>query len=317
LYEIQQQQQQQNFNFKLLQTFPQEHSDHYISSLIQLNPRTLISSSYSELSYCETDSAIVVWSKSKSKPQTYKPIQRITNKIAGSKNAIDRLVLLNQKKDEEEFASCSYLDDSVIIWQRGKGQKEREFKIKQRIRNETYVQRMLYISLTNELIFCSSCLLQIWSPSPSPSSSSSSDFVEKQKIEAYPFSICSLCQITENKNDSKIEFASSHMNGQIMIWSKPHENGSNYTLSKTLQAFEEWISDVIFLNDNECNLLISSCYRENKIIIFKEEDEREEELKHEKVGKLIPMSNGRFASGGDNGILNIWSPSSSSSSSSS
>ena len=259
-----------------------------------------------------TDIAIVVWSKSKSKP-LYKPIQRITNKIAGTKNAINRLVILNQKSAEEEegdeeFASCSYLDDSIIIWRRGKGEKEREFKIKQRIRNETYVQRMLYISLTNELIFCSSCLLQIWSPS-----SSSSEFVEKQKIEASPFSICSLCQITETRNDSKIEFASSHMNGQIMIWSKQQINGSNYSLIKTLQAFDEWISDVIFIN-GEFNFLISSCYRENKIIIFKEEDEQREELEHKEVGRLIPMSNGRFASGGDNGSLNIWSASSSSSS---
>ncbi len=309
MYEIQQ---QQTKTTKLVQTFPQEHSDHYISSLIQLNSRTLVSSSYSELAYSESDIGIVVWSKSKSKP-LYKPIQRITNKIAGSKNAIDRLILLNQKRQgeeeeegDEEFASCSYLDDSVLIWRRGKGKKEREFKIKQRIKNETYVQRLLFISLTNELIFCSSCLLQIWSPSPS----SSSDFVEKQKIEASPFSICSLCQINENRNDSKIEFASSHMNGQIMIWSRPHENGSNYSLIKTLQPFDEWISDVIFIND-EFNFLITSCYRENKITIFKEEEEKED-LEHKGVVKLTPMSNGKFASGGDNGSLNIWSLSSSS-----
>jgi hypothetical protein len=47
--------------------------------------------------------------------------------------------------------------------------------------------------------------------------------------------------------------------------------------------------------------------------IYKEGDEREEELEHEKVCKLIPMSNGRFASGGHKKCLNIWSPSSSSS----
>jgi hypothetical protein len=42
--------------------------------------------------------------------------------------------------------------------------------------------------------------------------------------------------------------------------------------------------------------------------------EEKEELEHKEVTRLIPMSNGQFASGGyrDNQCLNIWSPSSSS-----
>ena len=54
--------------------------------------------------------------------------------------------------------------------------------------------------------------------------------------------------------------------------------------------------------------------QEYQIKIFKGvEEEEEEELEHEAVNSLIPMSNGQFASGGDNGHLNIWTPSSSSS----
>ena len=71
-----------------------------------------------------------------------------------------------------------------------------------------------------------------------------------------------------------------------------------------------------FINDKGFNFLISCCEDENKIVIYKgEEKEEEEDLEHKKVERLIPMSNGRFASGGDNKCLNIWSPSFSSSSS--
>ncbi len=117
MYEIQQQQQ-----IKLVQTFPQEHSS-LITSLIQLNSNTLISSSE-----CGS-SVIVIWSKS-SKSSLYEPMQRITRKETGG--TINRLVLINQKKEEEEFASCcsSWDDRSIIIWRRG---KREEFQIKQKI----------------------------------------------------------------------------------------------------------------------------------------------------------------------------------------
>ena len=67
-----------------------------------------------------------------------------------------------------------------------------------------HVYTLLYISLTNELISGSyPSLLQIWS-------SPSSDFKEKQKIQTSA-DIMSLCQINENRNDSKRkEFASGH-----------------------------------------------------------------------------------------------------------
>jgi len=117
--------------------------------------------------------------------------------------------------------------------------------------------------------------------------------------------------------DSRIEFASGHENGQIMIWSKqqPQLNESKYSLSKTLKPFNECISDLVFLNDNGLNLLISCCSDENKIVIYKNKREKKEiKLKHEGVVILNPMSNGKFASGGGqlNQYLHIWSPSSSS-----
>jgi WD40 repeat protein len=321
LYEIQQQQQQ--INCKLIQTFPQEHpSSCEIASIIQLNPNTLISSSDSSSN--PSDNVIVIWSKSKSKSLfrsslEYEPVQRITQKETGGEG-IERLVLIKQKnkEDEEEeevFASCSNLDNLVLIWRRGKGGKGDKFQIKQKITNLKGVCRLLYISQTNELIFNSDSsypsLLHIWSTS---SSSSSSDFVERQKIETSDF-IWSLCQLNENRN--RIEFASGHLNGQIMIWSKQQQE-INYSLCKTLQPFNTYVTDIIFINNNEFHHFLISCsYHENKIVIYKgeeEEEEEEEDLEHERVWRLIPMSNGQFASGGRNKCLNIWSSSSSSSS---
>jgi WD40 repeat protein len=310
LYEIQQQQQQQ-INCKLLQTFPQEHpSSNWISSLLQINPNTLVSSSYSD-SYSNRNS-IVIWSKSKSKSSSssssleYEPVQRIAREEAG--RGIQRLVLIKQNKEEEEvFASCSYLDHSVLIWtRRGKGGKGDKFQIKQKITNLKDVDRLLYISQTNELIFASSpsLLLQIWS------SSSSSDFVERQKIQTSSC-IHSLCQLNDS-NRNRIEFASSHRNGQIMIWSKQE---INYSLCKTLQPFNHSVYDIIFISDNEGfnHFLIACSCQENKIVIYKGEEKEEEELEHKDVFRLIPMSNGQFASGGENECLNIWLPSFSSS----
>jgi hypothetical protein len=297
LFEIQQQK-----RIKLLQTFPQENSSssHSITSIIQLNPSTLISCSASH-------SVIVIWAKSKS-TTLYEPIQRITGNEA--RGGFYRLVVINTT-NEEEFASCSFDDDkTIIIWRRGK--EEGEFKIRQKITNVENVSELLYISLSNELISASfdSPLLQIWSPS-----SSSSDFKQRQKIKTSSY-ICSLCQINVNRNDdsrSRIEFASGHENGQICIWSK-QINESMYSSIRTLKPFDHYINDLIFINDNGFDFLVSCCYGENKIVIYNEGEEEEEKLGHERVSRLIPMSNGLFASGGQNQCLNIWSPSSSSSS---
>ncbi len=259
---------QQIKTIKLLQTFPQEHSSSdEISSLIQLNPTTLISSSDSDSSDSPSSNVIVIWSKPKSK-SFYEPMQRITQKEAEG-GGINQLVVLSQKnKEEEEFASCSFDNKSIRIWRRVKGD-EGEFKLKQRIPNVKDVVTLLYITHTNELIFASdssSSLLQIWSPS-SPSSSSSSDFVEKQKIETSSSWIRSLCQINRNESRNRIEFASGHLNGQIMIWSK-QINESKYSLIRTLKPFDDnysHVNDLIFLNDNGFDCLISCSWNENKI----------------------------------------------------
>jgi hypothetical protein len=189
------------------------------------------------------------------------------------------------------------------------------FKMKQNITNVKDVVTLLYISQTNELIFASDSsysFLKIWS---SPFASSSSDFVERQKIETSSSWVRSLCQLNENIN--RIEFASGHNNGQIMIWSKEQQINSEYSLCKTLKPFPDnytHVDDLIFINDNEFNHFLIACsYAENKIVIYKgEEKEEKGELEHEYVYRLIPMSNGQFASGGHNQCLNIWSPSSSS-----
>ncbi len=58
-------------------------------------------------------------------------MQLITQQVTGGR--IDKLILLNQKK-EEEFASCSYLQSFIIIWRRNGEEGGGEFK--QRITNE-------------------------------------------------------------------------------------------------------------------------------------------------------------------------------------
>jgi len=68
---------------------------------------------------------------------------------------------------------------------------------------------------------------------------------------------------------------------------------------------------LIFINYNgQFDFLVSCCEYQNKIKIFKGEEEKEE-LEHKGAERLIPMSNGRFASGGGQD-LNFWTPSSSS-----
>jgi hypothetical protein len=59
------------------------------------------------------------------------------------------------------------------------------------------MSKLLYISLSSELIFRSYSpdLIQIWSPS---SSSSSSKYEERQNIKIFS-GICSLCQMQETE----------------------------------------------------------------------------------------------------------------------
>jgi len=311
LYKIQQQQQ-----IELVQTFPQEHSSGcWISYLIQLNTSSLISSS-DTMHANPSDIAIVIWTKTKSSSPLYEPVQRITMGEAG--RGIRKLVLLGQKKeggDEEEFASCSLMDSSIIIWRREERKSEGKFQVKQKIENAKGVEAFLYISLTNEFIHGSwdspsSPLLQIWS------TSSSSNFENRKNIEVSS-TILAFCQANDNKDDTKrIEFASGHSNGQVMIWSKQNENGSMYSLSKTLKPSNNGdVWDLIFISDKEISFLISCSRYRNKIVLSKNKGDEKEDLEHSQTTSLISMSNRIFASGGgrSNRCLKIWSPSSSSS----
>ena len=102
-----------------------------------------------------------------------------------------------------------------------------------------------------------------------------------------------------------------------MIWSKQQQqtNESSYSPIKTLKPFKDSyeINNLVFIHDRGLNCLVSYCYNENRIVLYKNvlNEEEEEQLEHEGVELLIRMSNGIFASGGDNGRLNIWAPSSS------
>jgi hypothetical protein len=161
---------------------------------------------------------------------------------------------------------------------------------------------LIYVSFFPELI-------QIWSSSSSPSS----DYEKRQTIEL-PFSICSFCQITENNNDPKVEFTRGSGNGEIQIWSKEiNSNSSDYSHIKTLKFYNHFIPDLIFIG-GEFNFLISCCTDKSNIFLYRKKKTKEE-LQYDGVSRLIHLSNGIFASGAENGLLKIWSPSSISSSS--
>jgi len=302
LYEIEQQQQPQpQTRINLIQTFPKEHPSYPVFSLIQPNQSTLISAcTYSSSS---SDNIIVVWAKSQlpSSSSLYEPIQRMKKEEAGK--GIHKLLLLNTNKDEEviEFASCSNSDRSITIWRRS---GDELFKIKQKISDAGGIVTSLHISLTNELISVSFFpeLIQIWS-----SSSPSSNYEKRQTIEL-PFSICSLCQITENNSDSKVELASGSTKGEIQIWSKEinSNNSSDYSHIKTLKFYNHFIPDLMFIG-GEFNLLISCCKDKSTIVLYRKKKDKEE-LQHDGVSRLIHLSNGIFASGAENGLLKIWSP---------
>ena len=131
----------------------------------------------------------------------------------------------------------------------------------QKSTKEGYVMPLLFISLTNELLSGSYSpdMFQIWS---SPSSASS-DFKESQTID---IDVCSLCQIDANGNDSRrrIEFASGHENGKIMIWSR-QQTTSNYSPIRTLKPFYQNVNSFeIFINDNgRFNFLVSCSFKED------------------------------------------------------
>jgi hypothetical protein len=300
----------------LLQTFPKEHKSYSIDSLLQLNKNTLISASSS---YCfsGSDNIIVVWSKSKT--SLYEPIQRITKKETEEGEGVSKLISINRNKDEEEFASSSPFNVSVTIWTRRRRRRCQEdeelFQIKQQIINENGSGwSLIYISSVKEIIFQNyTNFIQIFQ-------SSLSLFEKRQDLQMSSTDVISLVGLVVDNKDSsslnnvqnRIEFASGHSSGQIMIWFKQINNSdayTNYSLLKILKPFDaSSVDDLMFIQ--ELNCLIACSKHKDKIVIYKnkKEEEEKEELEHKKVTSLVQLRNGVFASGGEDQLLQLWTP---------
>ena len=85
---------------------------------------------------------------------------------------------------------------------------------------------------------------------------------------------------------------------------------------KLISSFKQcnlFISNLIFIKEKQ--LLISSCPVENKIDIYKKEEEDcfklKETLQHKGVRVLVETNNGMFISGGYDKNIKIWQSSSS------
>ena len=133
----------------------------------------------------------------------------------------------------------------------------------------------------------------------------------KQIIQTKEGWVKSLCQIDESS------FASSHANGSIQIYSKSNTNNNLFKLISSSKQCNDYIYKLIFIKEK--HILISSCYGENKIDIYKKEREEEEDcfklketLQHKDVYALVETNNGMFISGSyDDKNIKIWQPSSS------
>jgi hypothetical protein len=297
----------------LLQQFPQEHASLSINSLIQLNEMTLVSSADS---FFSSDNSIVIWFRSQSS-LSYEPKQRITkNQTEGS---VSKLIKLNS----DEFAASSFSMPIYLvqIWARSKQANdevdEEKFVIKQKIQANERCYSLLYISITNELICGSYNSIIIFAQSTL--------FEKRQEMYSASFlssdvsSLVELTNTTNTKDDMNklVEFASGHSNGQVMIWRKtkiPKQANSNYSLIKSLQLFDYFVADLLFVDD--LNFLIACSSREGKISIVYKYKESKGDLEHRDVARLIQLgggkNNGVFVSGGGGGggedCLKIWEP---------
>ena len=130
----------------------------------------------------------------------------------------------------------------------------------------------------------------------------------KQIIKTKEGTVYSLCQIDD------LSFASSHLNGSIQIYSKSNTNNNLFKLISPIKQCNSFIYKLIYIKEKQ--LLISSCPVENKIDIYKKEEEDcfklKETLQHKGVRVLVETNNGMFISGSwnDNNIK-IWQSSSS------
>ena len=119
--------------------------------------------------------------------------------------------------------------------------------------------------------------------------------------------VYSLCQIDEST------FASGHYNGSIKIYSKSNNNNS-FIFKYSIKQCNKSIYKLIYIKQKQ--ILISSCYVENKIDIYKKEEEDcfklKETLQHNRVSYLVEKNNGMFISGGRDENIKIWEASCSS-----
>jgi hypothetical protein len=247
----------------LSQKFPNEHNSLCISSLLDFDSNTLISSARS---YIDPDSdtdqnsqiTIVIWSKSLSSP-LYKAMQRITVEETRIHEYVSKLVHLNNE-DFASFSPCSMFSNGTIaIWTKERRDEEEEEQIFHMNKQEIIRKGdtcFLYILTTQEFIIGHS-------NSPFPSGHSiqiySSSLRREQELETSQYSpVFSLVELS-----SKNKFASGHENGEINIWSK--SNSRRYSHLKEIFSFwcrrpihgyvsEPMISDLLFIS--ELKLLI-------------------------------------------------------------
>ena len=130
----------------------------------------------------------------------------------------------------------------------------------------------------------------------------------KQIIQTKEGSVWSLCQIDESS------FATGNGNGSIQIYSKSNTNNNLFKLIYSVKQCNSLIRSLIFIKEKQ--ILISSCPKENKIDIYKKEEEDcfklKETLQHKDVYALVETNNGMFISGSLNDKnIKIWQSSSS------
>ena len=309
----------------LSQKFPNEHNSISISSLLDFDSNTLISSArsyidydyYSEFDHSEI--TIVIWSKSSSSsPLLYKAKQRITLKETCSSMYVSKLVRLNNDEFTSFSPSSPFSFGTIAIWTKERRSKRDEEQDEEQIFHIEKQGDMkgdtcfLYISTTQEFIIGHS-------NSPFPSGHSiqiyhSSNLGREKELETSQYSpVFSLVELSSSKNRFDVKFASGHVNGQINIWSKSASRGYShlkeiYSCLRRLHdnVYKPMISDLLFIK--EFNLLIWCSNQEDAIVIYKIDVDRGEILKHDKVGRLIHLRNGAFASGGTDGCLRLWTP---------
>ena len=193
----------------LSQKFPNKHNSLSISSLLDFDSNTLISSAES---YIDPDSdtdhnsqiTIVLWSKSSSSSPLYKAKQRITVEETRTNKYVSKLVKLYN----EEFASftcCSpYFNGAIAIWTKERKSKRDEeeeqiFHIKEQVIIRKGDTCFLYISTTQEFIIGDS-------NSPFPFGYSiqiySSSLMRKQELEYSQYSpVSSLVELSSKKTN--------------------------------------------------------------------------------------------------------------------